>query len=104
VLTREEVASLFQCLDGEMALLAKLLCRTGMRLMKGLRLRIKDVDFDRRAIILRETKDGKDRVVMLPQTLAPALKQQLLQARILLDAAQRVQRGGVETPYAPGSI
>jgi integrase len=43
VFTREEVASLFRLLDGEMALLIKLLYGTGMRLMEGLRLRIKDV-------------------------------------------------------------
>jgi integron integrase len=100
VLTREEVASLFQFLDGEMALLAKLLYGTGMRLMEGLRLRIKDVDFDRHAIIVREAKGGKDRVVMLPKSLASALKQQLLYARAVWDADQRVQRGGVETPHA----
>ena len=102
VLTREEVASLFQFLDDEMALLAKLLHGTGMRLTEGLRLRIKDVDFDRYVIIVREAKGGKDRVVMLPQTLAPALHQQLLNARSIWDVDRRAQRGGVETPHALG--
>ena len=51
VLTRDEVAALFSFLNGDMALLAKLLYGTGMRLMEGLRLRIKDVDFDRRVIV-----------------------------------------------------
>jgi len=73
VLTRDEVSSLFRFLDGQMLLLAQLLYGTGMRLMEGLRLRIKDVDFHRRVIIVREAKGGKDRVVMLPQTLAQAL-------------------------------
>jgi integron integrase len=100
VLTREEVGSLFQFLDGEMALLAKLLYGTGMRLMEGLRLRIKDVDFARHAIIVREAKGGKDRVVMLPKSLAPALNQQLLHARAIWDADHRAQRGGVKTPHA----
>ncbi len=50
VLTREEVASLFQFLDSDMRLLAQLLYGTGMRLMEGLRVRIKDVDFDRHVI------------------------------------------------------
>jgi integrase len=67
-------------------LLAKLLYGNGMRLIEGLRLRFKDMDFDRRAIIVREANRGKDRVVMLPQALAPALKQQLLHARALLGA------------------
>jgi site-specific recombinase XerD len=92
VMTREEVAAIFQFLDGEMALLAKLLYGTGMRLMEGLRLRIKDVDFERRAIIVREAQGDKDRVVMLPQTLAPALKQQLLHARAVWDSDRRAQR------------
>jgi integrase len=100
VLTREKVAAMFQFLDGAMALLAKLLYGTGMRLMEGLRLRIKDVDFERRAIIVREAKGGKDRVVMLPQTLAPALKQRLLHARAVWDSDRRAQRGGVKTPHA----
>ncbi|MDP3346274.1 MAG: integron integrase [Hydrogenophaga sp.] len=100
VLTRDEVSSLFRFLDGQMLLLAQLLYGTGMRLMEGLRLRIKDVDFHRRVIIVREAKGGKDRVVMLPQTLAQALHSQLLQARAVWDADQRAQRGGVETPHA----
>lgn len=100
VLTRDEVSSLFRFLDGQMLLLAQLLYGTGMRLMEGLRLRIKDVDFHRRVIIVREAKGGKDRVVMLPQSLAQALHSQLLQARAVWDADQRAQRGGVETPHA----
>ena len=100
VLTREEVAALFSFLDGEMALLAKLLYGTGMRLMEGLRLRIKDVDFDRRVIVVRDAKGGKDRVVMLPQTLAPTLTAQLLHARVVWDADATAGRGGVETPHA----
>ncbi|RZJ48210.1 MAG: integron integrase, partial [Acidovorax sp.] len=100
VLTREEVACLFQFLDGEMALLARLLYGTGMRLMEGLRLRIKDVDFDRQVIVVREAKGGKDRVVMLPQSLAPTLRAQWRHARAVWDADHRAQRGGVETPHA----
>jgi integrase len=100
VLTREEVAALFGFLDGEMALLAKLLYGSGMRLMEGLRLRIKDVDFDRRVIVVRDGKGGKDRVVMLPQSLAPALKAQLLHARAVWDVDTKAQRGGVDTPHA----
>ena len=52
----------------DIALLGRLLYGTGMRLMEGLRLRVKDVDFDRRVIVVREGKGGKDRVVMLPRS------------------------------------
>jgi integrase len=51
-----------------------------MRLMEGMRLRIKDVDFERHVIIVRDAKGGKDRVVMLPRSLVPALRLQLLAA------------------------
>jgi integron integrase len=71
-----------------------------MRLMEGLRLRIKDVDFDRRVIIVRDGKGGKDRVVMLPQSLAAALQRQLRHARAVWSADQSAQRSGVETPHA----
>jgi integrase len=66
VLTRPQVQALLGKLDGKHKLLASLLYGYGMRLMEGLRLRIKDVDFDRKVIIVREAKGGKDRVVMLP--------------------------------------
>lgn len=100
VLTRDEVAALFQFLDADMRLLAQLLYGTGMRLMEGLRLRIKDVDFDRHVIIVREAKGNKDRVVMLPRTLAPTLRAQLLHARRVWEQDRQAQRGGVHTPHA----
>jgi integrase len=49
--------------------------------MEGMRLRVKDVDFHRHVVIVREAKGNKDRVVMLPRALAPALRQQMLAAR-----------------------
>ena len=61
MLTKTEVASLLGAMDGEVALLAKLLYGTGMRLMEGLRLRVKDVDFDRQVLVVREAKGNKDR-------------------------------------------
>jgi len=100
VLTRDEVAALFQFLDADMRLLAQLLYGTGMRLMEGLRLRIKDVDFDRHVIIVREAKGNKDRVVMLPRTLALKLRAQLLHARSVWEQDRQAQRGGVQTPHA----
>ena len=87
-------------MEGETALLARLLYGTGMRLMEGIRLRVKDVDFDRLVIIVREAKGGKDRVVMLPRSLAAALRGQMLAARTLWEADRQSQRGGVETPHA----
>jgi integrase len=58
VLTREEIAGVL-ALEGQAALVARLLYGTGMRLMAGLRLRVKDADFERNAIVVREAKDIK---------------------------------------------
>jgi len=77
VLTSTEVAALFSAMTGVELLLAELLYGTGMRLNEGLRLRVKDVDFDRRVLVVREGKGGKDRVVMLPHTLHAALTSQM---------------------------
>ena len=100
VLTKDEVAGLLAHMDGITALLARLLYGTGMRLMEGMRLRVKDVEFDRQVVIVREAKGGKDRVVMLPRSLAPALRLQMLAARALWEADRQAQRGGVEVPHA----
>ena len=100
VLTKEEVASVLAHMDGPTALLARLLYGTGMRLMEAMRLRIKDVDFDRHVIIVREAKWGKDRVVMLPRSLVSVLRAQLLAARSQWEADRQAQRGGVESPHA----
>lgn len=77
VLSRGEVARLLDALDGVERDLACLLYGTGMRLMEGLRLRVKDIDFDRNEITVREGKGGKDRRVMLPAALAPVLRGRL---------------------------
>ena len=53
----------------------------GLRLREALGLRVKDVDFDRHAIIVRSGKGDKDRVVMLPKALVPRLQAQLVQVR-----------------------
>ncbi len=98
VLTKPEVAALLGAMDGEMALLAKLLYGTGMRLMEGLRLRVKDVDFDRQVLIVREAKGGKDRVVMLPRSLHEALKAQVVRARASWTHDRQVEVAGVEVP------
>lgn len=83
-----------------MALLAKLLYGTGMRLMEGLRLRIKDVDFDRQVLVVREAKGGKGRVVMLPRSLHEVLKAQVGQARAIWVRDREAGFAGVEVPDA----
>ena len=100
VLTVDEVAALLSALPTDMALLARLLYGTGMRLMEGLRLRVKDVDFDRGVVVVRQAKGDKDRVVMLPRSLAAELRQQVLAARALWEQDRQAQCGGVDVPHA----
>ena len=100
VLTKTEVAALLTAMDGETALLAKLLYGTGMRLMEGMRLRIKDVDFDRQVLMVRQAKGGKDRVVMLPRSLADALRAQVQAARAVWSHDREGGGAAVEVPDA----
>ena len=103
VLTQSEVAAVLDRLAPDIALLGRLLYGTGMRLMEGLRLRIKDVDFDRRVIVVREGKGGKDRVVMLPRSLEADLKSQVKAARCQWEVDRQAQRCGVAVPHALGA-
>ncbi len=74
VLTREEVASVLAQLDGTLWLVSSLLYGSGMRLMEVLRLRVKDVEFSRLEILIRDGKGHKDRVTMLPSKLVAPLQ------------------------------
>lgn len=77
VLAREEVTAILDRMDGLPGLAARLLYGTGLRLMEGLRLRVMDVDFHRREILVRNGKGSKDRVTMLPQSLQVPLRAQI---------------------------
>ena len=81
VLTQREVRDLLLQLDGTMELVASLLYGTGMRVLEALRLRVKDIEFERREIIVREGKGSKDRVTVLPENLIAPLQTQLQIAR-----------------------
>jgi integron integrase len=100
VLSEAEVVRLIAALEGQMALLARLLYGTGLRLMEGLRLRVKDVDFDRREIVVREGKGGKDRRVMLPDSIMRALKDQMAHARLMWGRDREHRAPGVFMPDA----
>jgi integron integrase len=100
VLTPDEVAAVLSRMEGTIAVVARLLYGTGMRLMEALRLRTKDVDFARRVIVVREAKGAKDRVVMLPASLEQPLREQLAAARAIWSADQRKDQAGVEVPHA----
>ncbi|TYT26478.1 integron integrase [Luteimonas viscosa] len=100
VLSLEETDRLLSQLCGRDGLMAGLLYGSGLRLMECLRLRVKDVDFARNEITVREGKGGKDRRTMLPSRLRDPLQRQLDAVRILHaeDVAQGF--GEVALPHA----
>lgn len=103
VLAPSEVARLLDQMDGTMGLFARLLYGSGMRLMEGLHLRVKDLDFERREIIVREGKGGKDRVTMLPEALVGPLREHLLKVRMLHTQDLEAGLGEVWLPNALGT-
>ena len=102
VLTSAEVRSLLLELNGSMGLVASLLYGTGMRLLEGLRLRVKDVGFERREILVRDGKGGKDRVTVLPENLVLPLQDQLARGKVRHDRDLAEGFGEVWLPDALG--
>ena len=100
VLTTDEVERILEQLSGVKRLLADLLYGTGMRLTEALRLRAKDVDFATYVVMVRDAKGQKDRSVMLPRELAPALKAQVARARERHRRDLENGYGTVNLPYA----
>lgn len=81
VLTRAETSALLGELRGVSWLMGSLLYGTGMRLMECVRLRVKDMDFERHEITVRQGKGAKDRRTMLPLSLVEPLRAQLAEVR-----------------------
>jgi integron integrase len=101
VLNREEVSLVLERMEGTYGLMARLLYGTGMRLMECCRLRVKDVDFRQREILIRDGKGGKDRVTMLPETLIKPLQEYLVKRRRLFE----VDLGkGMTEVYLPDAL
>jgi integron integrase len=100
VLTPREAAALLHEMSGTTGLLASLLYGTGMRLLEGLRLRVKDIEFDRRELLVRDGKGGKDRVTVLPENLVLPLREQLAHAHALHERDLHAGHGQVWLPDA----
>ena len=100
VLTQVETRELLGAMSGTMGLMASLLYGTGMRLMEGLRLRVKDVEFSRREIIVREGKGNKGRVTVLPENLILPLQAHLVKVKALHERDLTAGFGEVYLPSA----
>ena len=100
VLTRSEVNGLLSRLDGVHRLAAGLMYGAGLRLMETVRLRAKDLDLERREIVIRNGKGGRDRVTVLPARLVGPLRDQLARARAIHQADLTEGFGSVFMPDA----
>ena len=100
VLAREEVRSLLAAMKGTPRLVAAMLYGGGLRLLEALRLRIKDVDFAARLLVVREGKGAKDRRTMLPDSLQQPLHAQIEWVRRIHRKDLAAGRGEVWLPDA----
>lgn len=100
VLSEAEVRAVRQELEAEPALVVGLLYGSGLRLMEALRLRVQDLDFERREIIIRNGKDGKDRRTLLAGSQCEALKRHLENVHRLHQQDLGAGWGAVILPHA----
>ena len=101
VLTRQEISGVLDRMSGLHGMMARLLYGTGMRLMECVRLRVKDVDFERAEIVVRDGKGAKDRVTMLPTSLILPLQEHLRWCRQLFEDDKAK---GMATVYLPDAL
>lgn len=100
VLSEGEVRAVREALEGDPALVVGLLYGSGLRLMEALRLRVKDLDFERQELTVRNGKGGKDRMTMLPQSLLIQLRGHLQDVHRLHQSDLAAGWGKVVMPYA----
>ncbi|MGZ8225214.1 MAG: integron integrase [Methylococcaceae bacterium] len=98
VLTRTEVRAVLVRMKGMYALMANLLYGAGMRLMECVRLRVKDVDFERGEILVSDDKGGKDRVTILPGSIKGLLQAHLAQRQALFEDDKRIGKADAFLP------
>ncbi|MCK4639797.1 MAG: integron integrase [Candidatus Marinimicrobia bacterium] len=100
VLTKEEVFRLFKYLLGIYLLMAQIIYGGGMRLKECVKLRIKDIDFERNSIMIKFGKGGKDRETLLPEIVKSDLKQHIEKIKELFEHDRKNDTPSVELPNA----
>lgn len=100
VLSKEEVQKVLSRLNGVYYIIGRLLYGSGMRLMECMRLRVKDVDFDLKTVTVRETKNDRDRVTVLPSSVIDPLRTHLKRVQLQHEEDLRLGFGSVEMPGA----
>jgi integrase len=97
VLSRREVRAVLHCMTGAARLISGLLYGAGLRLMEGLTLRVKDLDFGRNEIVVRDGKGQRDRVTVLPEAVKEPLKEHLQRVKTLHE--RDLSQGRAELRY-----
>jgi integron integrase len=100
VLSKEEAKAIIGHLSGVYKIIAQVMYGGGLRVMEAMRLRVKDLDFDNRQIIVRDGKGENDRVTILPASLIEPLKLHLRQVKVIHEMDLRNGAGTVYLPYA----
>jgi integron integrase len=100
VMTPEEVARVLGAMCGEARLIATVMYGSGLRLMEACSVRVKDIDFERREIVVRHGKGGRDRLTMLGDSVADDLSCHLLSVREQHRREMAAGRGHVMLPDA----
>ena len=101
VMVQSEVVNVLGHMQGIHLFMAKLLYGSGLRLMECVRLRVRDLDFERKLIYIRAAKGGKDRVTLFPESIHPLMKSQV-------EAVEKLHQEDLEHGYGevylPGAI
>ena len=101
VLIKDDVMRLLDALDGIYGLMARIIYGGGLRIKECVRLRIKDLEFEKNTLMIRGAKGDKDRQTLLPEAVQPALHEHLNKVRKLYDADRQSNVAGV---YLPGAL
>ena len=100
VLEKLEVRALLDAMEGEHALMARLMYGTGMRIGECVAIRVKDLNLDRREVVVRDGKGGRDRITLLPESLVAPLRQALERSRTVFEEDRSRDLAGVALPFA----
>ena len=100
VLTRGEVEKVLGCMTGKTWLMASMCYGSGLRMIECLRLRIKDIDFEYKQVVVRDGKGGKDRITVLADQLIPHLEVQMAHVSHLMKKDIALGKNGVSLPDA----
>ena len=100
VMTRDEVRNVIDIMEGTPQLTVKILYGCGLRIMETVRLRVQDIDYKMKHVIVRSGKGAKDRISTFPETIIPLLENHLVKVKAWHEQDKARGFGEVYLPYA----